>query len=40
VSGELLGSTNVVPQVLLDAGFEFRDPDVTAVVESGLAGRR
>jgi uncharacterized protein len=40
VSGEVLGSTNVVPQVLLDAGFEFRDPDVTAVVESGLAGRR
>lgn len=40
VSGEVLGSTNVVPQVLLDAGFEFRDRDVTSVVESGLAGRR
>jgi uncharacterized protein (TIGR01777 family) len=40
VSGEVLGSTNAVPQVLLDAGFEFRDRDVSAVVESGLAGRR
>ena len=37
---ELLGSVNLVPQALLDAGFEFRDPDVTAVVAAGLAGAR
>ncbi len=34
---ELLGSKNGVPQALLDAGFEFRDPDVTAVLAAGLA---
>lgn len=37
---ELLGSVNLVPQALLDAGFEFRDPDVTSVIASGLAGLR
>jgi uncharacterized protein (TIGR01777 family) len=37
---ELLGSVNLVPQVLLDAGFEFRDRDATAVVASGLSGLR
>jgi hypothetical protein len=36
----VLGSTNAVPQVLLDAGFEFRDRNVSTVVESGLAARR
>jgi uncharacterized protein len=37
---ELLGSVNLVPQALLDLGFEFRDEDVTGVVASGLAGLR
>jgi uncharacterized protein (TIGR01777 family) len=37
---ELLGSVNLVPQALVDAGFEFRDRDVTDVIASGLAGRR
>jgi uncharacterized protein (TIGR01777 family) len=37
---ELLGSVNLVPQALVDAGFEFRDRDVTDVLASGLAGRR
>lgn len=37
---ELLGSVNLVPLALLDAGYEFRDPDVTAVIASGLAERR
>jgi uncharacterized protein (TIGR01777 family) len=37
---ELLGSVNLVPQALVDAGFEFRDEDVTGVVTSGLAGLR
>jgi hypothetical protein len=37
---DLLGSVNLVPQALLDAGFEFRDQDATAVVASGLAGLR
>lgn len=37
---EVLGSMRAVPQVLLDAGFTFADPDVEAVLESGLAGRR
>jgi uncharacterized protein (TIGR01777 family) len=37
---ELLGSVNLVPRALVDAGFEFRDRDVTEVLESGLAGRR
>jgi len=37
---ELLGSVNLVPQALLDSGFEFRDRDVVDVLSSGLAGRR
>jgi len=37
---ELLGSVNLVPQVLLDAGFEFRDRDAAAVVAAGLSGLR
>ena len=37
---ELLGSVNLVPQALLDLGFEFRDQDVFAVVASGLDGLR
>lgn len=37
---ELLGSVNVVPQALLDAGYEFRDRDAVGVIASGLAGRR
>jgi NAD dependent epimerase/dehydratase family enzyme len=37
---ELLGSVNLVPQALLDSGFEFRDQDVTGVVSAGLAGLR
>ena len=34
---ELLGSLNTVPQALIDAGFEFRDQDVTSVLAEGLA---
>ncbi|HET9842518.1 MAG TPA: TIGR01777 family oxidoreductase [Nocardioides sp.] len=37
---ELLASVNLVPQALLDSGFEFRDRDVTAVIAAGLAGER
>jgi len=37
---ELLSSVNLVPQALQDAGFEFRDRDVTEVLASGLAGKR
>jgi uncharacterized protein (TIGR01777 family) len=37
---ELLGSMNAAPRALLDAGFEFHDPDVTAVLAAGLAGKR
>ncbi len=33
---ELLGSVNAVPQVLLDSGYRFQDPDVTAVVAEAL----
>jgi uncharacterized protein (TIGR01777 family) len=36
---ELLGSKNAVPQALVDAGYEFRDDDVTAVLAAGLAQR-
>jgi uncharacterized protein len=36
---ELLGSRNAVPQALVDAGYEFRDDDVTAVLAAGLAQR-
>lgn len=34
---ELLGSKNTVPQALIDADYEFRDNDVTAVLAAGLA---
>ncbi len=37
MASELLGSMNSVPQALIDAGFEFRDPDVTTVLAAGLA---
>jgi hypothetical protein len=37
---ELLGSVNLVPQAVQDAGFEFRDRDVTEVLAAGLAGKR
>jgi uncharacterized protein (TIGR01777 family) len=37
---ELLGSVNLVPQALLDSGFEFSDQDVAGVLTSGLAGLR
>ncbi|WP_151081938.1 TIGR01777 family oxidoreductase [Nocardioides cynanchi] len=39
MSPELLGSRNAVPQALVDAGYEFRDEDVTAVLAAGLAQR-
>ncbi|MEQ4523921.1 TIGR01777 family oxidoreductase [Nocardioides kribbensis] len=34
---ELLGSLNVTPRALLDSGYTFHDPDVEAVVRSGLS---
>ena len=34
---ELLGSVNARPAVLLASGYEFSDPDVSAVVATGLA---
>jgi uncharacterized protein len=37
---ELLGSVNLVPQALIDAGYEFRDHDITAVIAAGLARAR
>jgi uncharacterized protein (TIGR01777 family) len=37
VAPELLGSLNTRPQTLLDLGYEFSDPDVTAVLSSGLS---
>lgn len=37
VAPEVLGSVNTRPQALLDLGYEFSDPHVTAVVASGLA---
>jgi uncharacterized protein (TIGR01777 family) len=36
---ELLGSLNTAPQALVDAGFEFHDPDVTSVLAAGLGQR-
>jgi uncharacterized protein (TIGR01777 family) len=39
MSPELLGSRNAVPQALVDAGYEFHDRDVTAVLAAGLAQR-
>jgi uncharacterized protein (TIGR01777 family) len=40
LSPELLGSANLVPQALVDAGYDFLDHDVTDVVAAGLAGKR
>lgn len=37
---EALGSVRVVPQVLLDAGFTFADPDVDAVLDTALSAGR
>lgn len=37
MASEALGSMRLVPQVLLDAGLEFSDPDVEAVLATGLA---
>jgi uncharacterized protein (TIGR01777 family) len=37
---EILGSVNLVPEKLLDAGFGFQDADVDDVVASGLAKLR
>ena len=34
---ELLGSLNVVPEALVASGYEFRDPDVVAVLRTGLS---
>ena len=34
---ELLGSLNVVPAALVASGYEFRDPDVDAVLRAGLS---
>jgi uncharacterized protein len=34
---EVLGSLNVRPKALLDLGYEFADPDVDAVLASGLS---
>jgi uncharacterized protein (TIGR01777 family) len=34
---ELLNSVRVVPQVLLDAGFTFADPDVDAILDTALS---
>jgi uncharacterized protein (TIGR01777 family) len=35
---ELLNSLNVVPKALMASGYEFRDPDVDAVLRAGLSG--
>jgi uncharacterized protein (TIGR01777 family) len=40
VAPQLLGSVRAVPQVLLDAGFTFSDPDIASVLTTGLAGYR
>jgi uncharacterized protein (TIGR01777 family) len=37
---EALGSVRAVPQVLLDAGFTFADPDIGAVLDTALAAGR
>lgn len=37
---ELLGSVNARPQALLDAGFDFSDPDVAAVIAAGMSSPR
>lgn len=33
---ELLGSVRAVPQALLDSGYSFADPTITAVIDEGL----
>jgi uncharacterized protein (TIGR01777 family) len=38
ISPEALGSMRVVPAALLDLGYEFSDPGVDDIVETGLAG--
>ena len=35
MANEVLGSTTAVPQVLLDSGYDFSDPDVRAVLREG-----
>jgi uncharacterized protein (TIGR01777 family) len=37
---ELLGSVNLLPQALADAGYDFLDHDVDDVLAAGLAGKR
>lgn len=37
MSDEVLGSLNLRPQALLDLGYEFQDPDVAAVLATGLS---
>lgn len=37
---EVLSSVHLVPRALQDAGYEFRDRDVTEVLAAGLRGRR
>ena len=37
---EALGSVRAVPQVLLDAGFTFADPDIGAVLDTALSAGR
>ena len=36
VAGELTGSRRVLPQRLIDAGFQHHDRDVEAIVSAGL----
>jgi uncharacterized protein (TIGR01777 family) len=37
MSDEVLGSMNLRPQALLDLGYQFEDPDVAAVLATGLS---
>ncbi|KRA32574.1 MULTISPECIES: TIGR01777 family oxidoreductase [unclassified Nocardioides] len=37
MSDEVLGSLNLRPQALLDLGYQFEDPDVAAVLATGLS---
>ena len=37
---ELLGSVRAAPKALLDAGFEFRHPDIRTTLQAGLAAGR
>ncbi len=36
MAAEVLGSTNAVPQALVKAGYDFADPDITAILEQTL----